>query len=142
MTALTQARMLTIKQPWASAIAFGHKDIENRDWSTEYRGPVIIHAGLNTDQHAYGQHPLEFSQIPPLHVLPTGVMIAVVDLVDITRDSTSPWAQPDKFHWHLANPRHLTEHIPYRGSLGLTWLTDDALALVNDALAIEGGSVE
>lgn len=38
-------KALTIRQPWASLIAHGVKTIETRSWSTEYRGPLAIHAG-------------------------------------------------------------------------------------------------
>jgi hypothetical protein len=37
---------LTIRQPWAWAIAAAGKDVENRSWHTGYRGPLAIHAGL------------------------------------------------------------------------------------------------
>ena len=44
---------LTIRQPWAWAIAHAGKDIENRSWATRHRGPLLIHAGKripdNTD---------------------------------------------------------------------------------------------
>ena len=33
-------KALTIKQPWASLIVHGIKDIENRTWRTDYRGPL------------------------------------------------------------------------------------------------------
>lgn len=36
---------LSIRQPWAWLIVAGHKDIENRSWQSQYRGPVLIHAG-------------------------------------------------------------------------------------------------
>ena len=35
---------LTIQQPWAAAIAYGRKRIENRTWRTKYTGPILIHA--------------------------------------------------------------------------------------------------
>ena len=38
-------RGLTVRQPWAAAIAWGRKTIEVRTWRTEWRGPVLIHAG-------------------------------------------------------------------------------------------------
>jgi hypothetical protein len=38
-------RTLSIRQPWAGLIVAGIKDIENRSWSTSYRGPILIHAG-------------------------------------------------------------------------------------------------
>ena len=39
-------KALTIQQPWASVITMGVKTIETRSWSTKYRGPLAIHAGL------------------------------------------------------------------------------------------------
>lgn len=43
-------KALSIMQPWAWLIVNGHKDIENRDWPTKYRGPVAIHAGKKVDE--------------------------------------------------------------------------------------------
>lgn len=40
-------KAISIKQPWASLIAHGIKDIENRSWRTNYRGRVLIHAGAS-----------------------------------------------------------------------------------------------
>jgi hypothetical protein len=39
-------RIITIKQPWAHLIVAGTKNIENRNWPTNYRGPVLVHAGV------------------------------------------------------------------------------------------------
>lgn len=39
-------KTLTLHQPWASLVALGVKTIETRSWSTSYRGPLAIHAGL------------------------------------------------------------------------------------------------
>lgn len=33
---------LTVKQPWASLVAYGEKTIEYRSWATDYRGPLLI----------------------------------------------------------------------------------------------------
>ena len=38
-------KTLSVKQPWASLICSGIKDIENRTWKTKFRGRVLIHAG-------------------------------------------------------------------------------------------------
>lgn len=35
---------LSVKQPWASLIVCGAKDVENRTWTTPYRGRLLIHA--------------------------------------------------------------------------------------------------
>ncbi|MCD1620106.1 ASCH domain-containing protein [Salipiger manganoxidans] len=37
-------KALSIRQPWADAIIWHGKDVENRRWPTRYRGPVLIHA--------------------------------------------------------------------------------------------------
>ena len=37
-------RAISLWQPWATAIAVGAKRIETRGWSTDYRGPLAIHA--------------------------------------------------------------------------------------------------
>ena len=43
-------KVITIKQPWASLIAYGYKRYEFRSWKTNYRGPIYIHAGKGTDK--------------------------------------------------------------------------------------------
>jgi hypothetical protein len=45
-------KALSIQQPWAWLIVNGHKALENRTWRTNYRGPVLIHAGQKYDQDA------------------------------------------------------------------------------------------
>ncbi len=41
-------KAITIRQPWASLVALGVKTVETRSWHTRYRGPLAIHAGLQT----------------------------------------------------------------------------------------------
>ena len=47
-------RALTIRQPWAWAIAAGFKKVENRGWLPSYRGLVAIHSGLTVDHSSRG----------------------------------------------------------------------------------------
>lgn len=42
-------KVLSIRQPWASLIVKGCKDVENRTWKTDYRGPIAIHASGTFD---------------------------------------------------------------------------------------------
>jgi hypothetical protein len=37
-------KALTLTQPWATLVAIRAKKIETRSWSTNYRGPLAIHA--------------------------------------------------------------------------------------------------
>ena len=39
-------KAITIRQPWASLIVHGIKDIENRSWQTNFRGRVLIHSSV------------------------------------------------------------------------------------------------
>ena len=42
-------KVLTIKEPWASLIVNGYKTYEFRSWKTNYRGKILIHAGLTLE---------------------------------------------------------------------------------------------
>ena len=37
--------VLSVRQPWAWLLCEGLKDVENRNWRTNYRGELFIHAG-------------------------------------------------------------------------------------------------
>jgi ASCH domain-containing protein len=63
-------KAISIRQPWASLIASGHKTIETRTWPTPYRGDLLICAARNP---APGCNTTD---------LPTGVALAIVRLVD------------------------------------------------------------
>jgi hypothetical protein len=46
-------KALSIMQPWAWLIVNGLKDIENRKWSTDFRGEFLVHAGKTYDEGAH-----------------------------------------------------------------------------------------
>lgn len=86
-------KALSLWQPWASAIAVGSKRIETRHWSTNYRGPLLIHAAKRCVQ----QEMTEFSldpvwrgalrpcglgpgALPLCKLLPLGAIVAVSKL--------------------------------------------------------------
>jgi hypothetical protein len=46
-------KALSIRQPWAWLIVHGHKDIENRTWTTTFRGRFLVHAGRTFDPEGY-----------------------------------------------------------------------------------------
>ena len=43
-------KALSVRQPWAWAIAHGHKDVENRSWPTQWHGRLAIHASARWDE--------------------------------------------------------------------------------------------
>ena len=112
-------RVLTIRPAWAHAIFHLGKDVENRSWTTSYRGPMAIIAGKRMEPDV-----LLSLGIDPAAVR-TGVLLGIVDLIDVVRDSRSSWAIPGDYHWMLRNPRLLLSPIPMRGSLALGTLRMD-----------------
>ena len=117
---------LTVRQPFASAIVFGSKDVENRSWAASYRGRLLIHAGLGEDAA-----PDEAWAADEEHGSPRGLIIGHVRLLDCTRLRTdSSWAMPGAVHWLLACPVALREPVPCKGRQGLWTVPDDAAAAV------------
>jgi hypothetical protein len=85
-------RCLAVRQPWAWGIIVGGKDIENRSWSTEYRGVVVIQASSTKTE----VNRLAKAKGLPALGLVHSALIGVVDLVDVVPLSESleanPWA--------------------------------------------------
>lgn len=122
--ALRKLPAISVRQPWAWLIVNGYKDIENRKWATNIRGPVLIHAGQSTAdlyfdvQERLVRHfkirdlPLEYS---------TGGIVGVVEIVDCVERHRSRWFNGPS-GWVLANPRPL----PFKKCLGkLKFFTPD-----------------
>jgi hypothetical protein len=133
-------KVLSVKQPWAWAIAMGHKTIENRSRATSHRGPLAIHSSARWDQpeEHWLKHVVrtarDLGRTLPAYLkddrpyCDTGLVLAVVDVVGVctaSRDDQlancecGPWANVGETHWKLANARLLAEPIPAKGRLGL-----------------------
>jgi hypothetical protein len=97
-------KILSIRQPWASLITHGLKDVENRTWSTKYRGLVLIHASQNEDKISSDELQRRFGVNAP-KLRPTGGVIGVVDIVDCVDHHDSKWFDGDRFGFVLKNPR-------------------------------------
>lgn len=129
-------KALSVRQPWAWAIIFALKDIENRGWPIHYRGDILIHAAKTCTKKEY-QLAREFCQgmgvvIPELISLRRGQVIGIVTIVDCKFSQVaSGWGMPGQYHWKLENPREITP-IPYIGRLGIFEVPDD---LVRSAIA-------
>lgn len=142
-------RALTIRQPYAWAIATGRKPVENRPRPLSYRGDIAIHAaaawypGAQYDQRVqeswrywFGTDRPDAADMGPYlfrHVL------AVADLYDCHAPRpgccASVWAEPDAgAHLMLRNVRRLERHVPARGSLVLWTLPADVDRAVREQL--------
>lgn len=117
----TTIKVLTVRQPWAWAMFLSQnpKDVENRSWSTTYRGPLLIHAGKAYERWAEAYLEQHFGVQPqPKDALQFGGIVGMVELVSCVRNSGSLWAMSDCWHWILRTPRALPFH-PMRGQQGL-----------------------
>jgi hypothetical protein len=112
---------LSIRQPWAWAIFNAGKDIENRDWVTEYRGRVLIHVGLTMTRAEYDAGIESIHAVVPAIVapaadmLPRGGIVGSVEIVDCVSSSASPWFVGE-FGFVLRDPQPMP-FTPYKGRL-------------------------
>lgn len=116
---------LSIRQPWAWLILNAGKDIENRDWPTNFRGRMLIHASKSCTKAEY-KDALEFISVgdlrlrqivlPPIDQMPRGGICGSVEVVDCVTHSDSPWFM-GKHGFVLRNPKVLPFH-PWKGRLG------------------------
>lgn len=129
-------KALTIRQPWASLVAHGIKDVENRSWSTRFRGKFLIHSAKVFDTNAK----LTKKQVEEcvnkgvlkrnddgswdwLIDFPRGVILGECELADIkppaiNSDDESIWKEDIAFGLVIKNAKLLEKPIPANGSLG------------------------
>lgn len=113
-------KALSIRQPWAWLIVHGFKDVENRSWSTQFRGLLLVHAGRTLDPRAAYAVELARSRgiaVPEVDDLPRGAIVGCVQVVDCVTAHTSPWFE-GPYAFVLGNARPL-DPTPMRGMLGL-----------------------
>lgn len=117
---------LSVRQPWAWAIIWGGKDIENRSWQAinhglRQRGRIAIHAakGMTRDEYECAMDSIAHNGItcPLPHLLDRGCIIGSVEVVDVVSESASPWFFGPR-GLVLRDPRPIKEVIPAAGQLG------------------------
>lgn len=126
------ARMpaLSIRQPWAWLICNGYKDIENRDWPTKFRGPLLIHAGKKLTVADYDAAMLFIEafigadvadKVLDIGKLELGGVVGMATLTGCVQEHPSRWMtgndDPQGYGFVLADAKPLP-FIPYRGRLG------------------------
>lgn len=135
-------KALSIIQPWASLIAVGIKDIENRTWRTNYRGEFLIHASakrlpagwtaLTSEQYAAATRLVNpYGKENDVKQLPVSAIIGKARLVVCVRNHPSVWAEKGVWNWVLADVQLFsTPILNVKGRLGF-WEFDDALLPIN-----------
>lgn len=117
-------KTLSIRQPWAWLILHAGKDVENRDWPTKVRGPILIHAAKGMTRAEYLFAACDYEDIkkpedpalPSFEQLERGGIVGQVEITGVCAESASPWFC-GKLGFLLANPKPLPFR-PYRGMLG------------------------
>lgn len=128
--AVGRAMGLTVRRPWASMLltpaAAGGKTVENRSWSTDYRGPVLVHAGVRIDDAG-----VEAARRAGLdaewHAGQRGWLGAVVlaDVHPARNRCCRPWGRPQTdrdlpiHHWVFTDPHRLARRTWGRGFTGV-----------------------
>jgi hypothetical protein len=121
---LPAVKALTLRRPWAWAVIYGGKDVENRRWKTAHRGPLLVHAGRHADPRG-SELVLQTMADPEAFGRPRpaweaqGAIIGLVFLADILTDSPSRWALPGWYHWVLEFPSPIDPPVPCPGRPGL-----------------------
>lgn len=130
-------KAVTIQQPWAHLIIHGYfdaqtgavrrKDVENRVWPCNYRGPLAIHAGKGLDY--VKTTPRERFGLK-LWDLAFGAIVGVVemhDCVPLAKCRDSQWAEGP--YCHLYREPVAIDPVPAAGKQGL-WTLPPELAVV------------
>lgn len=133
------AKVISLLQPWAHLVVIGAKRIETRSWSTNYRGPLLIHASkrFTKDQAKLCQKWPFNEYIENLEDLEFGYIIGSVNLIDVKTTeycvNSNLIAETERnaeeynfgnynagrFAWILSEPKEFNEIIPCNGKLGI-----------------------
>jgi len=116
--------VLSIRQPWAYLVANGFKDVENRTWSTKFRGKILLHAGkaMTRQEYADARDFMNDIRIPTIRLpayeeLERGGIVGTATLVDCVYVSPSPWFV-GPVGWVLQDAKPV-RFVPCPGQLGL-----------------------
>ena len=112
-------RALSIRQPWAWLVVNGYKNIENRTWSTSFRGRIFVHAG---QRMVPGDYPEQREYITQAGIvipcpLARGAIIGEVTITGCLSASDSPW-YCGPYGFILEDPVAYDAPVPHRGQLG------------------------
>jgi hypothetical protein len=110
---------LSIRQPYAWLIVHGIKPVENRTWSTKFRGRVLIHAGVTYAKRDH-RDDLEswwHSGYPATREEMVGGIVGEAFIVDCVREHPSEYFM-GPYGFVLERPKAYGKLIPLVGRLG------------------------
>lgn len=110
---------LSIRQPYAWLIVQGIKPVENRTWRTNFRGRVLIHAGVTFAKRDFADCLEVYGDqgFPRTREEMVGGIVGEAVIVDCVKAHPSPFfIGPHAFV--LEQPKAYQKLIPYGGKLG------------------------
>jgi hypothetical protein len=122
-------KALSIRQPWAWAILYLGKRIENRTWYSGFRGPIYIHAGKTVDRESVENLEFAIQKIPePRPKAYLGALVGTAVVKDCVRveqvpDDQQKWAN-GPWCFVLDDVRPLDQPIACVGKLGFFAVTE------------------
>ena len=119
-------KALSLKQPWTTLIVTGIKPIENRKWSTSYRGQLLMHASKTWDKEGAQWIVDHFPELKDLiywsnHL--KGKIIGQVDMIDCVTQYDSPWFF-GPYGFIFRDAIEFKNPIPYKGQLNIFEIPD------------------
>lgn len=120
-------KALTVKEPWASLIINGYKKYEFRSWKTNYRGKLLIHAGLSLDRAVtdkFSDYNLEYGQgeIIGEATLTDCILVNEKLNMELKEKDSLVYGHSDHtgiYAWKLDNVIKYDKPIKCKGKLGL-----------------------
>lgn len=135
-------KTLSVKQPWASLIMSGLKDVENRTWvASSVPAKILIHASSSPDNRAIDflnnaidelafetNNAIIMGNVPEFFNMPQSAILGYVTVSKCVNDSTSKWAFPNQYHWVIEDVYQFEQPIlNVKGKLNLfDYPIDDA----------------
>lgn len=139
---------ISLKQPWAGAVAFLGKDVENRSrWLFKYRGPIIIHASATTPfledfermRQLAEEDELEADLLAGLDptndetflagLFEMGSIVAMANLTEVFGPDDevpedhpvtgSPWVNEEQDYWLYFSKVEPVKPVPFKGAVGM-----------------------
>ena len=131
-------KALSMTQPWAQALFLGFKHYETRSWSTNHRGPLLIHAAKGFPKSAREFAATERALGRGSARIAGGALIGKVEIVRVccVEELIGQLSgiehlygdySPGRYAWEFANPVLFSEPIAYKGSLGLFNVPDELI---------------
>jgi len=123
-------KAVSIRQPWAHAIIYLGKNVENRRWATRHRGPLLVHAAKTIDHAAMRSAHLAGWDLSDMQI---GGIIGIVTVAGVEhgpeRDNPNPW-YTGPIGWNLRDPEP-RPFYPCRGMPGLFEVSWPPTRLIN-----------